>query len=271
MITIIFGAPGTGKSSKEAHFIKQLYHEQGHAILAESRKRIEDLNERCGYSLSVPERVPIFSDFPVTIKAGYEKYYETYRVNGFYLGLPNEQQEVMFVPPGSKIFLSEAQRYYDSRKSKTLPGWVSRFYEMHRHYGLDIWMDVQRPNLIDLNIKELCQHFIEIVKLEHEYDRMGRILKSKWMCREWDSWNRTERYLNTGEQTYKETVYVNVGDVFKLYDSHTYFDKFLPVPGRDFCVSDREFEEYRDLYEMPGEPETYRSQSDGKRRKQNRE
>lgn len=267
MITIIFGAPGTGKSSKEAHFIKQLYHEQGRAILAESRKRIEEINARCGCSLSVPERVPIFSDFPVVIKSGYEKYYETYRVNGFYLGLPNDQQEVMFVPPGSKIFLSEAQRYYDSRKSKTLPGWVSRFYEMHRHYGLDIWMDVQRPNLIDLNIKELCQHFIEIVKLEHEYDALGRIVKSRWCCREFDSWNKTERYLNGGEKTYEETEYVNVGDVFKLYDSHTYFDKFLPTESRDFCVSAKEFERYKDLYEMPGEPETYRSVSDGRRRK----
>lgn len=265
MITIIFGAPGTGKSSKEVHFIKQLYIEQGRAILAGCRKRIEEINTHRGCDLSVPERVPIFSDFPVTIKAGYDKYYETYRINGFYLGLSNDRQEVMYVPPGAKIFLSEAQRYYESRQSKTLPGWVSRFYEMHRHYGLDIWMDVQRPKLIDANIREICQHFIEIVKLEHETDFAGRIVKSKWTCREWDGWNKTERYLTNGETTYEETEYVNVGDIFKLYDSHTYFDNFLPEPGRDFCVSEAERRQYGELYETPGEPETYRSVSNGRR------
>ena len=37
----------------------------------------------------------------------------TYYINGYYLGLPDGENEVMFVPPGSKIFLSEAQRYPD--------------------------------------------------------------------------------------------------------------------------------------------------------------
>lgn len=257
MITIIFGAPGTGKSSKQAHIVKQLYREQGRRILDDCRSRIEQINEDNGLSLTVPDRVPIFSDFPITIKSGYEKTYMTYYINGYYLGLPGSENEVMFVPPGSKIFLSEAQRYYDSRKSKTMPDSISRFYEMHRHYGLDIWMDVQRPKLIDANIRELCQHFIEIVKLEHEYDALGRIVKSRWSCREFDTWDKTDRYLSGGEKTYEETEYVNSGNIFNSYDSFTYFDKFLPEPERDFCISEREREQYAEFW-TGSAPKTYR-------------
>jgi hypothetical protein len=56
--------------------------------------------------------------------------------------------------------------------SKAFPDWQSRWYEQHGHNNLDIWLDTQRPMLIDVNIRELSQ-FVEIVKLDKAFDRFG--------------------------------------------------------------------------------------------------
>lgn len=256
MIHIIFGGPGKGKSCKQVHFAKELCQKSGRALLADCAARINRARSE-GYALNAPDRPPIFSDFPMRFRTGYETWFETYYVNGYYLGLPNESQDVMYVPPGSVIFLSEAQRYYYSRKSNSFPEWVSRFYEMHRHYGLEIYMDVQRPGLIDANIRELCEHFIEIRELTHERNFAGRIMSSTWKCREWDNWKRVEQYLNTDVKNYEEREYTNKGDIFSNYDSFTYFDNFLPKAGGFTYLPFEASEDYAKFY-SPTEPKTYR-------------
>ncbi len=265
MIHIIFGAPGKGKSCKQVHFAKDLYLTRGRELLRSCMARIDAANAE-GYDFSYPDRAPIFSDFPMRFKIGYEKYFSPYFINGYYLGLPNDTQEVMYVPPGSVIFLSEAQRYYYSRKSNSFPDWVSRFYEMHRHFGLELYMDVQRSILIDANIRELCEHFVEITGLEHERNFAGLITSSTWTCREWTNWKDVERYLNAGEENYAEVTYTNRGNIFRCYDSFSYFDKFLPESGDielydhvppEICRSITD-ERLRAFYDL-SEPQTYRS------------
>lgn len=266
MITIVFGAPGVGKSALMTRFIKQLYMEQGRAILSSCQNHIAKINAERGSALTVPDKVPIFSDFKTRFKVGYQKWYETYFINGFYLGMSNDTLNVMTVPPGSKIFLSEAQRYYNSRQSRTMPDFVSRMYEMHRHYWLDIYMDTQRPILIDANIRELCKHFIEVQKLEHETDFAGRILSSKFYCREFLCWSDTEIYLESGAETYTPTVYENRGNIFNCFDSFNYFDEFVPPEGKDFdylpylSKSERGNNQFYKL----SEPKEYRGSKNGK-------
>ena len=68
--------------------------------------------------------------------------------------------------PYEVIGIQEAQKYLNSRKSKNFPDWQSRWYEQHRHNNLDILMDVQRPGLVDVNIRELAQ-FIDIQDMEN--------------------------------------------------------------------------------------------------------
>ena len=109
MIHIIFGAPGKGKSCKQVHFAKDLYLTRGRELLRSCMARIDAANAE-GYDFSYPDRVPIFSDFPMRFKIGYEKYFSPYFMNGYYLGLPNDTQEVMYVPPGSVIFLSVSEK-----------------------------------------------------------------------------------------------------------------------------------------------------------------
>lgn len=206
MIIIIFGAPGAGKSALMTYFIKKLYIEQGRAILSSSQSRIKALNRTRRTPLTVPDRVPIYSDFKVNFKVGYEKWYEPYFINGFYFGLPNEKMPEILVAPGGKVFLSEAQRYFNSRQ-RGLPDYSSRLFEMHRHYGLDIYMDTQRPGLIDLNIRALCKSFIEVMGIEHEYDFAGRIVASTFRCRAFRNNADVEEYLNAGAGNYTETTY----------------------------------------------------------------
>lgn len=259
MIHIIFGGPGKGKSSLQVCMAQTLRRDHGRSIMRNCQEMIDAARAR-GYELSYPDQIPIFSDFPMRFKTGYDKYYETYYVNGYYLGLPNESQDVMYVPPGSVIFLSEAQRYYDSRKSKTFPEWVSRFYEMHRHYGLDIYMDIQRPILVDANIRELCEEFIEIVELKHTYNFAGRIDGSVWYCRRWTEWKRVEQYQNTGEKNFEELEVKNSGNIFDSFNSFTYFDNFLPAEDFSFLTfspTEEERKHYAAYYD-PAVPKTFR-------------
>ena len=234
MITIIFGAPGAGKSSLSTFFLKKLYEEHGHELLEKSKKHIDKANDTRIHKLSYPDRPPIFSDFKVKFLVDYEKYFEPYFINGFYTGLANEHISIQFIPPGSKIFLSEVQRYYNSRKSQSMPDFVSRGYEIHRHYDLDFWLDVQRPSLVDLNIKAISKKLIEVQDMENTKNSADVVTRSVWHCREFENWLACEQYLATGEKTYKETAYVNEGNIFDCFDSFNYFSEFLPPEGEDF-------------------------------------
>lgn len=272
MITIIFGAPGSGKSSLNTYFLKELYRAQGKQLLEAACDRIERINQDRAIPLSCPDKPPIYADYAVKFKIGYEKWAEPYFINGYYLGLANDRMATLPVPPGSKIFLSEAQRYYDSRKSQTFPDHVSRAYEMHRHYGIDIWMDVQRVSLIDLNIRQICRRFIEVLRMEHKTDENGRILKTMFHCRTFGDWIAVDQYLTTGAKTYQEEVFVNEGNIFDCFNSFAYFDEFVPKEGADFRylpfagVNDQIREEDQKFYKF-SEPEGYRVAKTGKKEK----
>ena len=237
MLTIISGVPGAGKSSLNAYFLYSTYREEGRTLLKRCRAKIEELNKTRLHPLTPPAQPPIYSDFKVKFPAGYKKWYEPYFVNGYYMGLSNERLKTQFLPPYAKVFLGESQRYYNSRKSGSFPDFVSRFYEMHRHFGLDIYLDVQRVRLIDPNIRELCRRFIEVQGMEHTRDKLGRITRTVWHCREFGNWIDFEDYLNTGADTYKETTYSYDGNIFDCYDSFSFFENYLPedVAGNDIC------------------------------------
>ena len=234
MITIIFGAPGAGKSSLNTYFLKEQYEKHGFELLEKTKELIDEANEKRQHKLSYPDKPPIFADFKVKFLVDYEEYYEPYFINGFYAGLPNDRLPVQFIPPGSKIFLSEVQRYYDSRKSSSMPNFISRAFEMHRHYSLDFWLDVQRPTLVDLNIRELCKRFIEVIEMENTLNSVGDVTRSVFRCREFGCWRDVAQYLETGAKTYKDTVFIHDGNIFDCFDSFNYFSEFLPGEDADF-------------------------------------
>lgn len=265
MITILSGAPGAGKSSLATYFLKQTYFEQGRTLLESCASKILELNKNRINALTLPDNPPIFSDYKVKFLVGYDEFFEPYYINGYYFGLANERMSTQFLPPYSKVFLGEAQRYYNSRQSANFPDFVSRLYEMHRHYHMDIYMDVQRVMLIDPNIRALCRHFIEVQGMHNILNDVGDIIKTVWQCREFPNWTAYESYLNTGAETYINTAYTHDGNIFDCFDSFGYFDSFLPKEGRDFNYL--KFLSRSELSKLPdsmaqfyksGEPDGYR-------------
>ena len=229
MITIIFGAPGSGKSSLMTHFLSQIYYTDGPARLKKARQKIEEINEERTYLLTVPAEIPIYTNYKVSLHTGYHKDWEPYYINGYYIGLPNDRMDTIFTPPFSAIFLDEAQRYFNSRKSASTPDWVSRYAEMHRHYGIDLCLCAQRPILIDANVREICKDFYEAREMEHIRDDAGAIAKTIFRVRRFEAWAAVEQYLETGAETYREAAVTHEGDIFSSFDSYSYFTEFLPL------------------------------------------
>lgn len=239
MITVIYAGPGAGKGCLQTHLIEELYKEEGFDVFTDCCAEIEAYNLDNDLKLSKPTKVPFFSDFEVKFKIGYEKYYSTYFLNGFFFGLENDRLPSMYVPPYSKVFLTEVQRYYDSRKHATFPDFVSRLYEMHRHFHLDIYLDLQRLGLLDLNIKELANRFIYIEKLNVIKNNLEQVEGVKWFCREFSSAKDADLYIDEKQNVGKAVIFHHVGDVFENYNSYSNFDKFIPDKYHDYLYMER--------------------------------
>lgn len=230
MINIVFGKPGAGKT---AFMVSQALEyltpgAKNRDLLGACRNDVAAVNS-LGYDFPEPDEAPVYSNFPIRAHVGYERYAETFYVDGFHLGFPNPDVKVIPVLPHAVIFLSEAQRYYNSRKSKDLPDWVSRWYEEHRHVDVTVWLDVQRPGLIDLNIRELCGRFFEIEGMENIPDERGTITANKFNVKEFGSWAHVDKYLSSGSADNAERkTYVFKGNVFRAYESRCYFNQFIP-------------------------------------------
>ncbi len=242
MITIIFGKPGAGKT---AYLVSQMLRFLGNSreayeLLWDCQDRVITMDRR-GLDYTVPTTPPVYTNFPVSAHVGFNQWRSSFYVDGFHLGLENDFVPVTNVLPGAVIGLTEVQRYYNSRNSKdgkkALPDWVSRFYEEHRHYGLQIYLDLQRLGLCDLNIRELAGRIVEVYDLEHHLDRRGNILASRFSLRCWDNLAAAERYVDNDSLTnYARKEYIHEGNVFEAYTSTCYFDAFLPGACKDFSM-----------------------------------
>lgn len=229
MITIIFGGVGVGKTKLLTKFACDKMVFSAREDIAKLRKEINILNFG-GFNLSFNEKHLVFADYEIIAKDMGVIPRKSHYVSGFYVGLPNSQHKTLFLPPYSSVFFSEGQKYFNSRMSVYFSDFVSRFYETHRHYGVNIFIDCQRPKLIDLNIRELAEEFIEVLSTK-DYYKKGVIVKSTWECRVFNSNQSVEKYLTSGDTTDCEyRTYKHIGNIFNCYDSH-YF-KFLNYKDR---------------------------------------
>ncbi len=196
-----------------------------------------------GHNYSFPNRPPVFTNYKVTIPCGYKKYVSSYYIDGFRFGFENDDVDTLPVPPWTHAFFAEGQRYYNSKGNLKLPGWVSRAYEESRHFDLTIWMDVQRPVLIEANIRELADKYIEVIDFERVRDKYGFVRATNFLVREFDAWSDVERYLNGTGNKYIERVISYPFDGFSIYTTKSYFRSFLPTKSKDFC-----YREHIDAY-----------------------
>ena len=272
MITVVFGKPGCGKTAYMTADALQYIDGSAQSLdlLSECVTQIMALREE-GYVFLPPRHAPVYSNYPIRFQAGLVMR-DTFYVDGFHLGLENSYLPVIPVLPSARIYLAEAQRYYNSRRSKDLPSWVSRFYEEHRHFGLNIFLDVQRPGLIDLNIRELVSRFVEPLRLDHHRDEAGNIVSTTFHLREFDDWKHVEAYIDGTGARYKDTTFCYDGNVFAAYKSTSYYKQFVPA-YTDFSQLDHvygnsadELELIKQMY-LQTPPEGYYDESKSERKK----
>ena len=226
MITIIFAPPRTGKTCFMTHTANTIAFDR-------SRNRVmqaEIMSKRANGFKSI-ETIPthcVSANYDMTLrKFGYSPRYNR-RINPFRLGFVNPFVDTHFNLPYECIFITEAQKYLNSRMSAYFPDWQSRWYEQHGHNNLDIWLDTQRPMLIDVNIRELSQ-FVEIVKLDIKYGQFGIPCRLRWLIRRIDNSGLFDKYMASGKRDkscYDEEVVTADYNVFASYDSQSCKPKF---------------------------------------------
>lgn len=187
-----------------------------------------------GHNYSFPDRSPVYSNYRVTIATGYKKWTNSYYLDGFHFGFENDKIKTYPVPPCSHIFFAEGQRYYNSKGGLKLPGWVSHAYEESRHFDLSIWIDVQRPVLIEANIRDIADRYIEVRGFERISDKHGFVVATNFLVREFDNWADADKYLDGTSNNYVEHVISYPFDGFGLYVTRSYFRSFLPRDGKNF-------------------------------------
>ncbi len=226
MITIIFAPPRTGKTCFLTHIACVTAYDRCRTRAMQSEIVSKITNGFNGLQTIPPHCVS--ANYDITMrKYGYRPRYNR-RINPYRLGFTNPYVETHFTFPFECVCITEAQKYLNSRMSAYFPDWQSRWYEQHGHNNIDIWLDTQRPMLIDVNIRELSQ-FIEIVKLDKAYDDFGKVKRLKWHIRRIDNSGLFDKYMASGKQDTScytvDTVTVDY-NVFDCYDSQSCKPKF---------------------------------------------
>ena len=224
MITIIFAPPRTGKTCFLAHMANLTAFDRTRNKAMKNEIINKNIN---GFNLSIPRHC-VSANFDIIChKFGYSPRFSR-KINPYRLGFSNPLVETHFNIPYESIFITEAQKYLNSRMSAYFPDWQSRWYEQHGHNNLDIWLDTQRPMLIDVNIRELAR-FIEIISLKLKHDKYKKVKQLTWTIRIIENSSLFDRYMQSGKKDktcYTEEKIVANYNVFDCYDSQNCKPKF---------------------------------------------
>jgi zona occludens toxin len=144
MITLITGAPGTGKTALAVSMMEDELN--GRPLY------VDGVKDLCVPHEPVPE-VDSWVERGVSAESGAE----VVKWTAF--------------PPNAVIVLDECQRLFRPRPvGSKVPDAVAGF-ETHRHAGLDFWLITQHPNLLDSNVRRLVGRHIHI-----RHTALGRYL-----------------------------------------------------------------------------------------------
>ncbi|MBQ8749875.1 MAG: hypothetical protein IJZ29_05355 [Clostridia bacterium] len=242
MITVIAGKPGVGKTALLTYFAICDMTINAFSAVNQANNFIALLNIG-GYKFSFAKNHLVYSNYD--IKSHMKGYVprRSYDMEGYEFGLPDSEHEAKLVYPYSSLFFTESQAFLNSRKSKLFRDSVSRAYEQHRHWDLNIYLDAQRATLIDLNVRELST-LIYVDELKYKKDKLGRIVKTLWHCsvfydiKDYEEFERLSKKYNC-----ENVTYIYDGNIHKCYDSKMNRLLFLD------CSKHKDFyaEEYKDI------------------------
>lgn len=226
MITIIFAPPRTGKTCFMTHIARETAFDR-----QRNRSMQTEIIRKIQSGFNGIKTVPIHcvsANYDMTFrKVRYSPRYSR-RINPYRLGFANDFVQTHFNLPFECVCITEAQKYLNSRMSMYFPDWQSRWYEQHGHNDLDVFLDTQRPMLIDVNIRELSQ-FIEIMKLDIAYNDFGKPCSLTWHIRRIENSSLFDKYMASGKQDkscYMADVVTADYNVFDCYDSQCCKPKF---------------------------------------------
>ena len=225
-ITIIYGKPRIGKTCLMTHLAREVAFDSQRTKAMQS-----ELAKKWQSGFKTLKTVPphcVSGNYPMRLTKPFYSPRVNRIINPYRLGFVNDFVETHFTFPYEFICITEAQKYFNSRKSKEYPDWQSRYYEQHGHNHLDFLLDTQRPGLIDVNIRALSD-FMEVMSLDIHYDRYERIVRMKWRVRRIEDCETWEKYMSSGKRDkscYDEDVIVADYNVFNCYDSRSCKPKF---------------------------------------------
>lgn len=241
MIIIIVGKPGAGKTVFTANLVSQkiVNSKEDYFNL---KREIKALKQGGFNYLDLPpQKHLVYTDFKFKINRKIESYY----IDGFKIGLPNPYFETTFIPPYSTIFLDEAQRYYDSRNSKSLRPEVYNWFQLHRQNHYNIYLVCQRLANIDVNIRALADKIIVIDDLKLKTNEFNIVSYFKWTTREFESPDIAEEYCLKKDREEvaklgKKVIETSNLPLFRYYDS--FGNKPVFFNGKEYTPFDYKIE-----------------------------
>ena len=227
-INIVCGEPGCGKTSLLAYLAGLFMTVYSYNKLQEVNAFIDVLNAG-GYKLSYILDHVVYTNFSCKSHVKWFPDQLAHDMEGYEFGLPDPEHPTKFIPYGSVLFFMEAQSFLDARRFKEFRASVSRAYELHRHWGLTIFLDAQRATLIDLNVRGISANILEVQNLKQKHDRNGNLVKCVWTVKIFSGSEAYESYLNSGKASGKFEVvkFVYDGDIFACYNSQANSALFL--------------------------------------------
>lgn len=232
--TLVLAGAGEGKTGLLTCILKTEYFEHGRELKDNCCKYLTRLNKDRETPFELPEDPPFYIDvlnYNVKFKVGYKKWFKPYAISPYFLGATDGDRPTQYVLPYGLIFIPEIQKYADSRKGTTFPRALSRLFEIRRHLHLQIYMDGHRGSFIDLKVRAMCDRVIDLQYQEHDRDELGRIIRTRWYCREYKSIAKYEEGTD-----FIETVYTNEGNIFEDYDSFGCAGELIPPEGAQFST-----------------------------------
>lgn len=188
--------------------------------------RIKALEEMSNKKFDYPEHC-IQSNEGMWIKK-HGKEIRSYSLPGDKIGLYDDNYETYCPPPCSIVRWDETQKEANGRDSSTMSPRVSALLQLHRKWGLDILCFTQRSTILDLNIRDNAKIF-EIESMTHKRDKYGFIVSTTWKLKYFAKLKDLERYLSTGDNSFKTTFYTFEGCIYNHFDSDEGEEYFMDL------------------------------------------